>query len=161
MKALQWKMTECSADYRWLSFYWIIPLISLRLLYSNGEKSLFPVIAFCSHMKYTLLLLITEKHIQFYFHFTFLQRMKDNRNQRANTTWNQKPADLIQFKNIGDLKWTIFVTRGVMKSWQHEMEFFYHYKQVTRFWVTSYDWDWLLEAEPQIFVTEEERVYFD
>lgn len=25
---------------------------------------------------------------------------------------------------MGDLKWTIFVTQGVMKSQQHEMEFF-------------------------------------
>lgn len=112
-------------------------------------------------MKYTFLPLITEKHIQFYFHFTFLQRIKDNNdNQRANTISNQNPANLIQLRNIGDLKWTIFVTQGVMKSWQHEMEFFYHYKQVTSFRVTSYDLDWLSEAEPQIFVTEEERVYF-
>lgn len=112
-------------------------------------------------MKYAFLPLIIEKHIHLYFHFNFLQRIKDNNsNQSTNTTSNQKPADLIQLRNIGDLKWTIFVTQGVMKSRQHEMEFFYHYKQVTSFWVTSCDLDRLLEAEPQIFVTEKETVYF-
>lgn len=106
-------------------------------------------------MEYTYLPLIIEKYIQLYSHFNFLQRIKDNNsNQRVNTTSNQKPDDLIQLRNTGDLKWTIFVTQGVMKSRQHEIEFFYHYKQVTSFWVTSYDLDWLLEAEPQIFVTE-------
>lgn len=41
-----------------------------------------------------------------------------------------------------------------MKSRQREMECFYHYKQVWQAFESDPDLDWLLEAEPQILVTE-------
>lgn len=134
MKPLQWKIDKVRWDDS--SFNENIPLIFLRCLSWNGEKLLFPVIAFCCHVTYTFLPLIIKKHIHLFFCFNFLQRIKYNKSlcpsskQRANTTSKQNSADLIQLRNMGDLKWTIFLTQRVMKSRQHEMEFFYHYKQV-------------------------------
>lgn len=110
-------------------------LIFFRFLSWNGEKLLFPVIVFCCHVIHTFLPLIIKKHIHWFFPFKSHQRTEDDNSlcpsskQSANTTSNQNPANLIRLRIMGDLKWTILVTQRAMKR-QHEMEFFYHYKQV-------------------------------
>lgn len=88
----------------------------------SGEKLFFPVIAFCCHATYNFPQLIIKKHIHLFFHLKFSQRIKDNNTlgpsskQRTNSTSNQNSANLIQLRNMGDLKSTPFVMQSNEKS---------------------------------------------